>query len=114
MANNPSISVALGARVDYLDEADRFYSSPKEFLEKHFPTPPSKGRNPNKRMLEATTYQWPDRLVFFGALEDTIKDHLGKESRYNECKRFFNTHFHDDRRRKGDVIVYCLENEVKG
>ena len=29
------------------------------------------------------------------------------ETRYKECKRFFNTHFNGDERRKGDVIVWC-------
>ena len=27
---------------------------------------------------------------------------------YSECKRLFNSHWHDDWRRKGDVVVWCL------
>ncbi|RPA94437.1 hypothetical protein L873DRAFT_1701069 [Choiromyces venosus 120613-1] len=104
----PPIGLSSEEKLTYLDEADRFYASPTEFLESQFPTPPSKGRNPMKRMLEDKSHQWPDRLIFFGALEDTIKSYLGPETQYEECKRFFNSHLHDDSRRKGDVIVYCL------
>jgi phosphatidylinositol glycan class B len=27
---------------------------------------------------------------------------------YSECWRGFNSHLHDDARRKGDVVVWCL------
>jgi phosphatidylinositol glycan class B len=29
-------------------------------------------------------------------------------TRYEECWRGFNTHWHDDGRRRGDVVVRCL------
>ncbi|KAI5801489.1 Alg9-like mannosyltransferase family-domain-containing protein [Peziza echinospora] len=126
-------------REEYLDEADVFYQNPTKFLEENFPTPPAKGRNPKKRMFEEKRYQWPDRLVFFGVLErEVMRSYLGvgvgngteieiesekgeegktgegavvgeSESRYTLCHRFFNSHFHDDSRRVGDVVVYCLQ-----
>ena len=34
-------------------------------------------------------------------------------SGYGECWRGFNTHWHDDWRRKGDVVVWCLDPEKK-
>ncbi|KAG0124191.1 mannosyltransferase [Tuber indicum] len=110
----PPIGLSSEERLAYLDEADRFYASPTEFLETKFPTPPSTGRNPMKRMLEEKTHQWPDRLVFFGALEDIIKSYLGPDTEYEECKRFFNSHAHDDSRREGDVIIYCLRKGAAG
>lgn len=30
---------------------------------------------------------------------------------YKECARFFNTHWHDDWRRRGDVVVWCWREE---
>ncbi|CAG8746615.1 15337_t:CDS:2, partial [Dentiscutata heterogama] len=30
-----------------------------------------------------------------------------KQLEYNQCARFFNSHFNDDSRRQGDIIVFC-------
>jgi phosphatidylinositol glycan class B len=51
---------------------------------------------------------WPHELVFFEQLEPVLKEVL-KGTRYRECWRGFNSHVHDDWRRVGDVIVWCLE-----
>lgn len=51
---------------------------------------------------------WPQNLVFFAQLEDVLRGVLG-DSRYRECWRGFNSHFHDDARRVGDVVVWCLD-----
>ena len=51
---------------------------------------------------------WPQNLVFFEALEDELR-HVLAETRYKECWRGFNSHFHDDARRVGDVVVWCLD-----
>ena len=74
-------------RRHYVDEADRFYADPKTFLK---------------------TLAQPQRLVFFNALTASLE--LWKD-RYRECARFFNTRWHDDSRRRGDVIVWCLLEE---
>lgn len=50
---------------------------------------------------------WPDYLIFFGQLEHTMHRVL-RGSAYQECARFYNSLFHDDSRRIGDVIVWCL------
>ncbi|KIV95296.1 hypothetical protein PV10_02968 [Exophiala mesophila] len=50
---------------------------------------------------------WPHYLAFFGHLESTMQSAL-RGSDYVECKRFFNSHAHDDWRRTGDVVVWCL------
>src|SRR6202012_5188284 len=44
---------------------------------------------------------WPDYLVFFAQLEPTMQTAL-RGSAYGECKRLFNSHWHDDWRRAGD------------
>ena len=51
---------------------------------------------------------WPQNLVFFAALGGELRDVLA-ETRYRECWRGFNSHFHDDARRVGDVVVWCLD-----
>lgn len=100
-------------KATYLDEADHFYADPVAFLRANFPAPPRKGGNPKKRVREETRYQWPERLVMFEVLErEVLKGYLGGgESKYRSCARFWNSHFHDDKRRKGDVVVYCLEKD---
>lgn len=50
---------------------------------------------------------WPDYFLFFGQLELTMT-RIMAGSAYVECKRFHNSLFHDDWRRKGDVVVWCL------
>lgn len=107
----PPINLPPQQKSTYLDEADQFYADPVAFLQANFPTPPRKDANPKKRMREEKRYQWPDRLVFFEVLErEMLREYLGGEnSGYRPCMRFFNSHFHDDGRRKGDVVVYCLE-----
>jgi phosphatidylinositol glycan class B len=52
--------------------------------------------------------EWPRYLIFFEPLEGVLGEVLGN-SRYRECWRGFNSHWHDDWRRKGDVVVWCLD-----
>jgi phosphatidylinositol glycan class B len=51
---------------------------------------------------------WPDYLVFFAQLEPTMQASL-RGSAYAECWRLFNSQWHDDWRRVGDVVVWCLD-----
>lgn len=76
----------------YVDEADEFYADPPVFLQRHV--------GPEKR------YSWPDRLVVFEALGNVWGEG------YVECWRGFNSHWHDDWRRRGDVVVYCRRGEA--
>lgn len=46
----------------------------------------------------------PDRIVVFEPLKQ-LMDSYGE---YHVCQRFFNSYFHWDSRRHGDVLVYCL------
>lgn len=115
----------------YLDEADEFYANPNDFLQQHmigglwhFPRHPSYITTPLSRSPPTTYYshrpdhptkepqyhEWPDYLVFFAQLEPTIRTAL-RASPYGECWRTWNTAWHDDWRRKGDVVVWCLDSD---
>ncbi|KAJ4347571.1 glycosylphosphatidylinositol anchor biosynthesis [Ascochyta clinopodiicola] len=116
----PPLNIPLAERATYLDEADEFYINPGpqrwlrdnmesvqtvtaggsrsgQFWTQHDPKFKVKYRRP-----------WPQNLVFFEALEKEMQVVL-EGSRYRECWRGFNSHFHDDERRVGDVVVWCLD-----
>lgn len=95
----PPLDIPLDRRNSYLDEADQFYLDPSSWLESHMASPTDHSEEKLKR-------DWPEYVVFFEQLEPTIRNTLGS-GEYMECWRGFNTHFHDDWRRQGDVIVWC-------
>ncbi|KAF3987709.1 hypothetical protein FT663_03708 [Candidozyma haemuli var. vulneris] len=78
----------------YRDESDRFFDNPEQFLKDTIGTP----QRP-----------WPSHLVIFQHMEDVVSTFL-QDTSYKECARFFNSYFHWDPRRWGDIIVYC-QNE---
>ncbi|KAE8550688.1 hypothetical protein EYB25_006916 [Talaromyces marneffei] len=113
----------------YLDEADQFYANPTEFLQHHMVgglwhvprrpsymstlphrSPPTAYRSHQRAhpLNEPLYHEWPDYLVFFAQLEPTIRTSL-RSSSYGECWRTWNTAWHDDSRRKGDIVVWCLD-----
>lgn len=96
----PPLDVPLDRRDTYLDEADQFYLNPRSWMEFHMVKPTG-----NSKDLKGKR-NWPDYVVFFEQLKPVVWGSL-KGSGYGECWRGFNTHFHDDWRRHGDVIVLC-------
>lgn len=89
----PPLGLSPEERATYLDEADVFYRDAESWL---------------KANMGDSGRVWPEYLVFFEHLEHTMKHFMVKEDMgYRECKRLFNTQWHDDSRRKGDVIVFC-------
>jgi phosphatidylinositol glycan class B len=109
----------------YLDEADQFYENPTNFLQTHMagglwhiprrpsyqylgPPPPTQAQHHHQQIRKEYTHEWPDYLVFFAQLEPTIRTTL-RSSSYSECWRTWNTAWHDDSRRKGDIVVWCLD-----
>lgn len=116
----PPIDVPLDQRASYLDEADEFYLNPGPvaWLDQHMEsvgTIRGKGhvsKHKAERKTEGAESErpWPQYLVFFQQLEATLSDFL-QGTRYRECWRGFNSHFHDDSRRIGDVIVWCLDTD---
>jgi hypothetical protein len=55
-------------------------------------------------------HDWPEDLIFFAQLERTMQTTL-QGSGYVECTRIFNSQWHDDWRRTGDIVVWCLYPE---
>lgn len=104
----PPLDVPLSQRSTYLDEADQFYINPGPvaWLAENMEDPHSRSADQNGK--QAGKRPWPQNVVFFEQLEDTMKLVLA-DTGYGECWRGFNTHFHDDSRRVGDVIVWCRD-----
>ncbi|KAJ5083261.1 hypothetical protein N7456_012688 [Penicillium angulare] len=112
----PPIDMDEGQKAVYRDEADQFYDNPSQFLRqnmagglRHLPRRPSystesQSLSPSNPPL----HEWPDYLVFFAQLEPTMQSLL-RGSSYGECWRTWNTHWHDDWRRHGDIVVWCLD-----
>lgn len=116
----PPIDVPLDRRAGYLDEADEFYidPGPVAWLGQHMENVGtirgkehvSKDKDERKTHSSEPKRPWPKYLVFFQQLEGTLADFL-RGTKYRECWRGFNSHFHDDSRRKGDVIAWCLDDD---
>ncbi|TKA24746.1 hypothetical protein B0A50_05734 [Salinomyces thailandicus] len=110
----PPLHIPVDQRQDYLDEADIFYKKSAstwvsatmqdiETIMDEFQVPETYKPRDKQGELRA----WPEYLVFFEQLLPTLEEILGR-TRYRECWRGFNTHWHDDWRRKGDVMMWCL------
>ena len=122
----PPVNMNASEKASYLDEADVFYLDPGEFLSKNLGEAP-KGKGTigedvlvkelgvkNKREGERWAWDgtegrkmWPEYLVFFEALAPVLEEHMDG-SAYSECWRGWNSYAHDDPRRKGDILVWCL------
>ncbi|KAL0076653.1 Alg9-like mannosyltransferase family-domain-containing protein [Phycomyces blakesleeanus] len=74
----------------YMDEADVFYADPVAFV--------------------STFDTWPTHIVMFESVQAQLKNTLHQ---YEICKRFFNSHWHDDWRRQGDILVLCRNKETR-
>ena len=122
----PPVGLNVTQKADYLDEADQFYDNPSHFLQhqmvgglRYVPrrpsylssTPSRSVRQLNSAQDESLAlrpHEWPDYLVFFAQLELTLH-HALRSSSYGECWRTWNTAWHDDWRRRGDIVVWCLD-----
>lgn len=115
----PPLDIPISDRAAYRDEADQFYLSPgpvgwlKDNMEDVQTIAAGGSRSgrhwarQDRKFKRAYRRPWPQNLVFFSQLEPAMKEHL-QGTVYRECWRGFNSHFHDDWRRKGDVVVWCL------
>ncbi|CAD6565340.1 MAG: glycosylphosphatidylinositol anchor biosynthesis [Alectoria sarmentosa] len=131
----PPVNMNASARASYVDEADRFYADPKGFLATTLGTPPTlqkpqaswfswfgtrkrlKNGFGREEMIEANAWdgreglkRWPEYVVFFEQMEQTMKEVL-VGSGYRECWRGWNSWGHDDWRRRGDMLVWCLRKQ---
>lgn len=107
----PPLHLDMSERGSYLDEADVFYSHPLSWIDDNMKDRRvvMKDVPPESEFREGDDQRraWPQYLAFFQQLEPVLNVVL-EGSRYEECWRGFNTHWHDDRRRQGDVVVWCL------
>ncbi|KAI7165013.1 glycosyltransferase family 22 protein [Hortaea werneckii] len=108
----PPIDIPPDQRATYLDEADVFYkTSAEDWLRSNMASTDSIKTNALEASFEMFQDKglrtWPEYLVFFAQLVPTLEKYLAG-TQYTECWRGFNTHWHDDARRYGDVVVWCL------
>ncbi|KAH7409133.1 glycosyltransferase family 22 protein [Cadophora sp. MPI-SDFR-AT-0126] len=81
-------------RENYRDEADRFYDDPLKFL---------------KEEINTKERPWPRYIVGFQGIEKDLKTFYEGEMegfKVQERWRTRNSHWHDDSRRTGDVVVW--------
>lgn len=78
-----------------MDEADVFYADPLAWVHENM-------------AIRGQWKKWPEQIVMFEHLEGALESLLAERG-YAECWRGFNSHWHDDWRRKGDVIVWCIK-----
>ena len=111
----PPLDIPLSERSSYMDEADQFYKDPSAWLMQHMVlgSATSSGAQGPQHLGKAEDGQkiWPERLVFFEQLGDALKSVTASVDglSYEECWRGFNSHWHDDWRRQGDVVVWCMK-----
>ena len=104
----PPLDVPLEKRGEYMDEADQFYEDPVAWMKGNMG-----GATGNKAENAVRGERpWPQYVVFFEQLESTMVSVL-EGGPWAECWRGFNSHWHDDWRRKGDVIVWCRSDSEK-
>ncbi|KAL1964626.1 hypothetical protein VTN77DRAFT_6800 [Rasamsonia byssochlamydoides] len=116
----PPVGFNESQKAAYLDEADQFYADPGNFLRhnmvgglRHIPRKssylsPTRSQSVYRTQHGSLQHEWPDYLVFFAQLEPTLNSLL-RGSSYAECWRTWNTAWHDDWRRRGDIVVWCLD-----
>ncbi|ODV90519.1 glycosyltransferase family 22 protein [Tortispora caseinolytica NRRL Y-17796] len=91
----PPIGYSLEDRSTYRDEADKFYDNTELFVKTQITKSGTNG-----------THAWPEYLVFFEQMLPLMQQYCNTTLHYEEHRRFFNTYFHDDHRRSGDIIVW--------
>ncbi|CAG8454931.1 2895_t:CDS:2 [Ambispora gerdemannii] len=112
----PPMSATTDTNELLLDEADIFYTDPQQYLTGRFEPLTIKQKSNNDISESINTNpsreKWPSHLVIFQALLKDLEPFIDK-AQYRQCAKFFNSHFHDDWRRRGDVIVLCRDNIIE-
>ena len=118
----PPVNMTSDQRAAYVDEADIFYADVEKWLDANMENVSllensSIAQQASKNMghVERTSNgqitginrPWPQYLVFFEQLLPQMVAYL-PPGRYQVCEMLFNTHWHDDWRRQGNVFVFCL------
>ncbi|TKA75682.1 hypothetical protein B0A55_03173 [Friedmanniomyces simplex] len=107
----PPLDLSVEERRWYEDEADIFYNHPASWIDDNLKDRQSvmkaKQVALKPRQGDEVRRDWPEYLVFFEHLEPVMSAVLERTS-YEECWRGLNTHWHDDWKRRGDVVVWCM------
>lgn len=98
----------------YKDESDIFYDDPSAYLQTYLPAllRHTSAVAPSSEIAEDHIHprhflhEWPTHVIIFEPLEETM-DAFFKDSDFKKCGRFFNSYFHWDNRRTGDLVLYC-------
>ncbi|SCV70356.1 BQ2448_1750 [Microbotryum intermedium] len=92
----------------YRDQSDYFYESPSTYLTQRFPTEVDPTFPPSPFQTKDWQHTWPSHLVFFQALldQDPGVERVLRGRGYEEVERRWNSLWHDDERRRGDVVVW--------
>lgn len=113
--------------VGYRDQTDFFYASPLSYVQSRFPPtvnpafPPSPfvaAHLPSRGAVRASRngdsndlgwwHEWPSHLVAFDVLltedDGKVGEFLAGKG-YAVDRREWNSHFHEDGRRRGDIVV---------
>lgn len=108
------ISLLRGSNTTYQSQDDLFYSDPFAYIRQNFP--PKVNERHSAGLLLANHEHaliWPSHLVVFDELLHRIDtqsaesfEALLREKGYKEVKRIWNSIWHEDPRRKGDVVVF--------
>ena len=130
----PPLRMPFEERRNYLDEADQFYKDPIMWMSSNLGQPPRSREDVLASLPKdgkdlapwdggKGKKMWAEYVVFFEQLEDTMRDVLDdirsrdvlgqgrSETGYEECWRGWNSWGHDDWRRKGDIVVWCLRRQ---
>ncbi|KAI0221216.1 glycosylphosphatidylinositol anchor biosynthesis [Massospora cicadina] len=95
----------------YKDVSDRFYDHPGAFLATQLAQNYSNWEMyVNANSTVEFKYFWPSHLVLFESLLTAwpeVGHQILEVQRYHLCYSFFNSHFHEDERRRGHVLVFC-------
>jgi phosphatidylinositol glycan class B len=110
----PPLDIPFEARSSYLDEADQFYADPSVWMQEHMEDIEALWKRKLNAGIDIHQHkaQWPEYLVFFEQLEPIMTKFLANTP-YRPDWRTFNTHWHDDSRRQGDVVVWRLDGTEK-
>ena len=120
----PPLDVPLEERTNYFDEADHFYQDPTKWIDTNLGRPPLSRKEVSSNLPHDDREKipwdgrpgrkmWTQYVVFFQQLESTMRQAIGNRtsgqvSGYRECWRGWNSWAHDDWRRGGDIVVWCL------
>ncbi|KAM3078571.1 glycosylphosphatidylinositol anchor biosynthesis [Clarireedia jacksonii] len=103
----PPVGLGVVERERYRDEADRFYDDSVGFLERDIWV----GGGGEEDAEGVGKKRWPRYVAGFEGVEGVLREWWGGKGRgeMKEVWREKNSYWHDDSRRRGDVVVWQFE-----